>query len=43
MAVSYRQELVDAMRELLPPRFFRGGRSAAGRSGPRIGWFTPVC
>ena len=37
MCLSYREDLVVAMRELLPPRFFRGGGSAAGRSGRRNG------
>jgi hypothetical protein len=35
MCLSYREELIVAMRELLPPRFFRSGESAAGRNGRR--------
>jgi len=41
VCLSYREELLVAMRELLPPRFFRSGRSAAGRNGrPNVpcGW-----
>ena len=35
MCLSYREELLVAMRELLPPQFFRSGQSAAARSGRR--------
>jgi hypothetical protein len=40
MRLSYREELVHAMRELLPPQFFRGGRFVAARNGPHSGRST---
>lgn len=43
MCVSYREEVVLAMRELLPPRFFRGGRSAAGKNGHLNGRYGRAC
>jgi hypothetical protein len=33
MGTSYREELIEAIRELLPAQFFRSGPPAAARNG----------
>mgnify|MGYP007059411431 CR=1 FL=1 len=43
MGKSYRDQLLAAMREVLPSGLFRGCRSAAVYLGRRSGWHTPPC
>ncbi|MFN2111149.1 MAG: hypothetical protein ACK2UI_15955 [Anaerolineae bacterium] len=38
MGLSYREQLVVAMRELLPGRFFRRWQSMAAQNGRHNGW-----
>jgi len=38
MSQCYRQQLVEAMRQVLPGQFFRGCRSPEGLIGRRSAW-----
>ena len=43
MDESYRSQLIEAMRELLPGQFFRVWPRGATPSGRRSGWPGPAC